>query len=613
MQPLRPSPVEWGLGPAPRSSLYGDIYFSVDDGLAESRAVFLAGCGLPLAWEGRHRFCVAELGFGAARNVAALLELWRAGAGSSQHLSIFSVEAHPMAASDAARALSAWPEIAEVAELLTANWPGGARGFHRIDLPQYRATLDVAVMDVEDALKAWSGEADAWFLDGFAPAVNPQMWRTEVMKLVARRSAPGARAATYSAAGPVRGNLADAGFVAERRPGFGRKRHRLEARLPSVRPQSPAARPKVAIIGGGIAGACLAHAFARLGTSAHVFDHAGPGAGASGLPAALAMPRLDAGLGPPAEIFAQAMRRATRLYHDVPGAVVSLGAVQLQAGPRDGARFDAIAGSDLFEPGAMRRLSARETLSMLGEDAGPGLLVGEAMVLHPARVLSSWLGAPIARFVAAIDLGRGGWRLCADDGAILFEANVVCIAAGISSAHLAAKLALAPVRGQVSWARGHCLPLATVFGGYAIPFADGVMFGATHDRDDQGAETRAQDNTRNLDALREGLPKLAARLTGAPLSARAAVRATTRDYLPLAGPVPGRAAGMFVLAGLGSRGFALAPLLAEHVAALALGAPSPLPSHLAGLVNPARFANRERRRGPSVSTSGPLSAPSSRV
>ncbi|HEY5105989.1 MAG TPA: FAD-dependent 5-carboxymethylaminomethyl-2-thiouridine(34) oxidoreductase MnmC [Caulobacteraceae bacterium] len=610
MQPPRPSPVAWDTGPAPRSRLYGDVYFSADDGLAESRAVFLAGCGLPQVWEGRQRFCVAELGFGAARNVAALLELWRRTAGPDQHLAVFSVEAHPMAARDAARGLAAWPEIAEVAALLTSRWPGEARGFHRIDLPEFRATVDVAIMDASAALSVWSGAADAWFLDGFAPAVNPQMWRAELMALVARRSGPGARVASYSVASQVKNGLTDAGFVVERQPGFGRKRHRLEARLPSAVARSRTAPPRIAVIGAGIAGAGLARALASLGAPARVFDHAGPGAGASGFPAALAMPRLDAGLGPPAELFAQAMRRAARLYREVPRAVVSRGAIQLQSGPRDSARFDAIAACDLFEPGAMIRLSAEEARARLGEDVGPGLLVSEAMVLEPSRMLSSWLGDTVARCVAAIDPGSGGWRLRDREGAMLFEADVVCIAAGMASARLAAGLLLDPVRGQVSWTGAQGLPIAAVFGGYAIPFAQGVMFGATHDRGDEDARPRAGDNARNLQSLRDGLPGLGERLARAPLSARAAIRATTRDYLPLAGAVPDAARGMFVLAGLGSRGFALAPLLAEHVAALALDAPSPLPSHLATLVDPGRFASRERRRNPGVSTTRPFRAPS---
>src|SRR5665213_2639900 len=219
-----PSPVLWGDDGAPRSRLYGDIYFSSGDGLAEARAVFLGGCDLPSAWRGRDRFVVAELGFGTGLNIVALLELWRAGHLPGARLSIFSVEAHPLGPKDAARALAPWPEVSEISEMLIARWPGRARGFHRIDLPELGATVDVAVMEASAALAAWTGEADAWFLEGFAPARNPAMWGKELLSLVARRSAPGARLATYTVAGQMRRDLAAAGFEVERRPGFGAKR-----------------------------------------------------------------------------------------------------------------------------------------------------------------------------------------------------------------------------------------------------------------------------------------------------------------------------------------------------------------------------------------------------
>ncbi|HEX5379707.1 MAG TPA: MnmC family methyltransferase, partial [Phenylobacterium sp.] len=167
-----PTILDWTADGHPRSRLYGDIYFSPEDGLAESRAVFLQGCGLPERWAGRNRFTVGELGFGAGLNVLALLDLWRQAAPPQSRLHIFSIEAHPISASEAAMALAPWPELAELAGLLTARWPGRARGLHRVDLPEVRAVLDVAVMEVGEALEGWDGAADAWFLDGFSPALN---------------------------------------------------------------------------------------------------------------------------------------------------------------------------------------------------------------------------------------------------------------------------------------------------------------------------------------------------------------------------------------------------------------------------------------------------------
>jgi tRNA 5-methylaminomethyl-2-thiouridine biosynthesis bifunctional protein len=139
--------------------------------------------------------------------------------------------------------------------------------------------------------------------------------------------------------------------------------------------------------------------------------------------------------------------------------------------------------------------------------------------------------------------------------------------------------------------------VTTIFGGYVTSAPGGAMFGATHDRDEVSLEPRGEDHHRNLAALTSVLPALAGRIAVRTLEAWVGVRATTSDYLPLAGPAPDAPAGLFVLSGLGSRGFTLAPLLAEHVAATALGRPSPVPADVAALIDPGRFAARDRRRG----------------
>lgn len=585
--------LEWGEDGLPRSGRFGDVYFSSDDGLSETRAVFLAGCGLPDAWAGRPRFTVGELGFGTGLNIAALLDLWAKTRPPGGHLNIFSVEAFPVSRPDAARALGRWPELAPVADLMLARWPRRARGFHRLDLPELGATLDLAVMEVETALTQWSGRADAWFLDGFAPATNPGMWRQEVLDLVAARSAPGARAATFTVAGMVRRGLETAGFTPEKRPGHGRKRERLEARLP-VEPETQPALPAVAILGAGIAGASLARAFRAQGIEATVIDARGPGGGASGNPAALVSPRLDAGMGPAARLYAQGFARAVDLYASGPEAVIARGALQLEAGPRDAGRFDTIAAGDLFEPGALTRLSADAAGERLGEPVPGALEMTEAVVLDPAALLPAWTGPVTLAAVTAIKPRDGRQALLDETGAVIGLADIVCLAGGHASAAFAPDLTLQPVRGQASWTAGPAPAVAVSRGGYAIPTRDGVLFGATFDRDSADETPLPADDARNLALLAETLPGLAARVAGRPLSSRAGIRAATRDRLPLAGALPGRE-GLFILSGLGSRGFCIAPLLAEHIVALVLAAPSPLPADVAAQADPGRFAARARR------------------
>lgn len=209
--------IAWRDGAPPVSRRFDDPYFSAADGLAEARHVFLAGNGLP----GRFRpgFHVAELGFGTGLNMLAAWIAWRA-AGVPGPLRFTSFEAWPLSALDIARALAAFPEAAAVAGPFVDAWSRGARQFTLDGLE-----VEVIVGDARAMVPGWDGAADAWFLDGFAPARNPEMWEPALLCRVAARTAPGGTAASYSAAGAVRRALADAGFTVTRQPGFGRKRH----------------------------------------------------------------------------------------------------------------------------------------------------------------------------------------------------------------------------------------------------------------------------------------------------------------------------------------------------------------------------------------------------
>lgn len=576
----------------PRSRLYGDIYFSTEDGLAEARTVFLQGCGLPERWAGRRSFTVGELGLGSGLNILALLDLWRRTGPPEGRLHIFSVEAHPLTATTASQVLSAWPELADLADLLTARWPGQRRGFHRVDLPELNTVMDVAVMSADAALNAWSGQADAWFLDGFSPALNPDMWRDDLLAKVAAHTAPGGRLATFTVAGAVRRGLAAAGLEVVKRPGHGRKRERLEAwRTDAAADESPA--PKVAVIGAGIAGAAVARALRALGADVEVLDAQGPGSGASGNAAALVTPRLDAGLGPLAGLFAQALDRAVGLYDDMPDAVLGEGVLQLARQPRDPARFAQIAASDLFEPNALHTVTAAEASLWGAADLGEGLLQASARVVRPIAILDAWLG-PIRRVeIGGLEPVEGGLVLRDPDGAEIWRGSAVVGCAGARMKALFQSLPLSPVRGQISLAPGLSAP-GIAWGGYVAQAPEGLVFGATHVRDDAGDDVRDHEHQMNLDTLVEVLPDLAAEARCSPLEGRASVRAVTPDRLPLAGRTEIK--GLFVLGGLGSRGFCLAPLLAEHVAAMITGSPSPLPREMADLVDPDRFRRRAERR-----------------
>ncbi|MDJ0826249.1 MAG: tRNA (5-methylaminomethyl-2-thiouridine)(34)-methyltransferase MnmD [Rhodobacter sp.] len=216
--------IEWRDGAVPVSTRFADPYYSRQDGLAETRHVFVAGNGLPDRF--RPGFHIAELGFGTGLNMLAALKAWIASA-TPGRLRFTSFEAFPMAARDMAQALAAFPELTDQARPLLAAW---SEGRTRIETDHLDARIVLG--DARESLSEWHGRADAWFLDGFAPARNPELWQPDLLQEVALHTAPRSTCATYTAAGLVRRALADAGFTVERRPGFGRKRHMTVGRLP---------------------------------------------------------------------------------------------------------------------------------------------------------------------------------------------------------------------------------------------------------------------------------------------------------------------------------------------------------------------------------------------
>ncbi|GGE49635.1 tRNA (5-methylaminomethyl-2-thiouridine)(34)-methyltransferase MnmD [Actibacterium pelagium] len=216
--------LDWKDDAIPVSTQFDDPYFSLENGLEETRHVFLSGNDLPARFA--PGFHVAELGFGTGLNMLAALIAWR-DAGIDGPLRFTSFEAFPMSAPEIDRALQAFPEARAVADPFLDQW---ATGQTRISCDGLEA--EIILGDARETLPAWVGKADAWFLDGFSPAKNPELWDADLMTQVARHTTAGGTAATYTAAGFVRRGLEDAGFTVTRTPGFGRKRHMTQASLP---------------------------------------------------------------------------------------------------------------------------------------------------------------------------------------------------------------------------------------------------------------------------------------------------------------------------------------------------------------------------------------------
>ena len=620
MSRLPPRPdLDWIDGDAPRSRVSDDIYFSRAGGLAETRAVFLDGCGLPARWRGRRSFVIGELGFGTGLNALATWAQWQAARDPGAVLHFVSVEGFPLLRAEAARALAPFQELAPLAARLLARWPVRARGAQRLWFPEDGFALTVIHEDAAAALAGFVGAVDAWFLDGFTPARNADMWDAALMARIAALSAPGARLASYSVAGTVRRALASAGFAVEKKPGFSGKRERLEARLADQSP--PVSRQiadcrSVAVIGAGIAGASIAAALARRACVATVYDSAPAiAAGASGNPIGLITPRLDRTDTGVARLHRAAYLAALDCYRALD--------VFAACGVLERARDDAerTAQMDLLADPPLPDTHLR--------GAEGGMLHLAAGTIDPRRAIDAMLAGAAMRLSTSVQsLERVGdsWVLRDGEGHVVGEATAVVIASG---AHMAlypqtrwAPLAL--TRGQLEWGplmnRG--ISCGVEAGAYVAPHEGGVAFGATFDRLDAPGEVVADDasRARNLAALRVLSPELADSVVLARLRSRAAIRASTPDRAPVAGAAPDAAAfserfvglahgvenrggepspvhpGLYLLGGLGSRGLTLAPLLGECVAAEMCGEPQPLDRAALDAIRPARFMERALRR-----------------
>lgn len=633
MSRLPPSPhIEWTESGAPRAREFDDVYFSDGGGLAESEAVFLNGTGLPGAWRGRERFAICELGFGSALNVLAAWRAWKLTNFPHAVLHISSIEAFPLARTDAARALAEFPEVADLAAALLERWPVRAYAPQRLWFEEDRFALTLFTGDAKTILASMSGRFDAWFLDGFAPSRNAAMWTPHVFRHMARLSAPGARAASFSVAGGVRRGLEAAGFVVEKKPGYGAKRERLEAQFLGPREGSSAgegaggprtiypyaaAYPKrVAIVGAGIAGAACAQALVRRGVETIVLDSARElGAGASGNPAGLVMPRFDRGGGALGEFFIAAYLHAIAAYEAMGEAVFAPCGVEQCADPESASALE-----DLLNDPPL----PRDWFAPLSDG---GALHPRAGLVRPVEAIKRMLTGAHIQFEAEVqsfDRSGEGWVLRARDGRALLKADAVVLACGAALTHFepASFIPIELSRGQIEWGPGPAPHRALVRGNYVAPIDGGVLFGATFDKVKAGDEAPRIDEARrrNLAALTELAPDLASAIDPAQLTSRTSLRATTPDRAPVAGLLPDATAwlaqyqgiahgrpveadaaapshpGIYIIGGLGARGLTLAPLLGERVAAEMCGEPAPLSQAALDATHPARFLHRALKR-----------------
>lgn len=640
-----------------RATDFDDVYHARAGAMGQARHVFLGGNDLPAAWQGRRRYAILETGFGLGHNLLATWQAWRDDPLRCERLDYVSLELHPPTRADLERALAGSGAPADRAAELVAAWPPAMPGLHRLAFEGGRFVLWLALGDARELLPALVGRFDAFYLDGFAPARNPEMWEPRLLAALGRLAAHGASAATWSVAATVRAGLVQAGFELGRRPGFDRRREMTVARhAPRHRPRplpgrpgadgSAAAQPGHAVVvGAGLAGAAVAQTMAARGWSCTVLEQAGaPAGGASGNPAGLFHGTLHEDDGPHARLLRAGALLAAPVYADliargVPGAVEGLAAWHRERGP-------VRCPQDYARQGDAAAAAAWAGLAL----PGPATLYLQAGWVDPGAVVRAWLAAPGITLRGGVEvgavraatanglggLGLGGsdtaagtqaaaarvprWEVLDTQGRVVERAEVVVVAGGTGLPAIEGpggpadpRLGWHGVRGQITWFDWPGALRRPVTGqGYALSLPDGrLLCGATAHHDDPEPGVRLSDTAFNLARLKAltGIEPAA----GAPCGGRVAWRLGTADRLPVVGAWPDAPAaaagrrdqarfvprhpGLYLAGGFGSRGLTWAPLAAEVLAAWIDGTPMPLEAELLDAIDPARALVRAHRRG----------------
>jgi len=606
---IRSARVEFA-GDTPRSLEFDDNYFMAGRGIEKSQAVFVEANHLPErfgALRSGELFVVGETGFGTGLNVLLAAECFSRCAPTGARLQIISAEKFPLTLADLRQALSHWPSLAAWARRLINDYPPPVPGYHRIRLGD---TIDLILM-YGDAAELWrqsGATVDAWFLDGFAPARNGEMWSPGLFQSLAQRSRPGATLATFTAAGEVRRGLSAAGFDAEKITGFGTKRHRLTGRLPGTWVARSLRTGRAIIAGAGLAGATTARALAELGWQVTVVDKTGPASGASGNLAGVVYATPSAHLTPQNRFYQSSLIRALSW----------LRRLDFPAEPDDGRLNDVILAPANQHQQQKLNLAvdsgAWPAELLARRDDGSFCLRG-AGYLRPAAWCRRLLDHP------SIELQQLEIQSFAPDAEIqtidgktlAADALILCLAERTARLPGLEWLFIKRIRGQVSYcaatARSRDWNQAICHAGYLTPALDDRhCVGATFDlhRLDHGIDP--SDDLANLEQLKSEMPERWHELGGDRIEVvdrRSAVRCQSPDFLPQTGPlpdphqIPHRAIpGVYLNIAHGSRGLTHTPLCAEHLAAELTGLAPPTEPAITDALAPERFILRQRRRDP---------------
>lgn len=631
MQSLTNARIHFNPQGTPVATDFDDIYFSNEGGMAETDYVFLQQNALPYRWPLHQRafFHVLETGFGTGANFLLCWQRFRAfrtsyPTATCQRLYFSSFEKYPLSKADLQQALACHVSLQEQCEQLLQAYPPPVAGCHRLIFDDGQVILDLWQGDVNALLPQLPAQnkVDAIFLDGFAPAKNPDMWQTTLFEQLFRLSKADTTLATFTCAGLVKQGLSAAGFQIKKVKGFGRKREMLTAsvaattsdgQLPGFTQQNISALPtvsnEVTIIGGGLAALCSAYALVRRGVKVNLLcKDSDVAQGASHNRQGALYPNLPVNISPTGLWHCQAFHFARQFYQACQQSGMQFplalcGVLHLATTTQLAERQQKMAQQASWPPSLLRFVDAKEATALAGIPLShSGIFIPQAGWLAPqAFCLSLYqflTNTPLfkASFnceINALEATHDGWQLTTAEQQL--TANTLLIATGADLTQLAplAHLPLNRVRGQVSHIRAEALtPLKTVIchKGYLTPDWQGLhCIGATFDRKATVAALSDTDDLENIQQLTDqlALPELVNKIQ--LVSAKAAFRGTIPDHLPLAGLVNNNKPELWVHAGLGARGLLFAPLLAEILACQLTGEPLPAATTTLELLSAQRF------------------------
>lgn len=649
----------------PVADNFDDVYFSNDSGIDETQHVFVDGNDLLARWAQHTRavFVIGETGFGTGLNCLVAIDLFNQF--RAQHpdspltrLHIVSTEKFPLAFTDWQQAVDAFSSLSTVVEQIAPHYPLPLAGCHRITLPQSNTTLDIWIGDIHETMPTWhcpnDGLVDAWFLDGFAPSKNPEMWTDALFSQLARLSKPDATFATFTAAGVVKRGLKEAGFEIKKRNGFGRKRDMLTGWVASPATQrdpapcyyryrktlSPDA--SVAVVGGGLAGASLALALVQKGLSVSLYTKGQLADSASGNPQGGFYPQLHAEASHASQIQAHSYLFARQQYDQLLQTGHSFahqwcGVLQLAFNDSTAKRHDKMISAQLWPHLLMQGMHKDEVEEKAGIPLPyPGIYFPHGGWISPPELVQAMVAyvQSSGKLTLYTDYHLTHYQDNSSSVALHFDNNEVVhhehliLAPGYHSVEQAfmQDLPIRAVRGQVEQieASPPYDKLATVLchKGYMTPQHQGSMaLGSTYVKQDLSLEVRSQETQMNLATHQNAIPNADwvnhIQTRG---QARASVRLSTPDHQPHAGnytcaqtqyelfehlhktgklghtqaPDYGNVS---VLTGLGSRGLTTAPMMAEIVASQLTGHPLPMPNALLQALSPNRHIVRDSIKG----------------